>query len=144
MLGVEGGAHGKVLFADVRHGDGVVDFAENEFEDLVDVEGGGIVECKEGMVCEDGFVAERLGMEEELTAKEGGGGVGVDDVDFFADEDLPKEGKAADVSEEDDLVVQGDEGAVVDFEAVGHVANTGAALVAVGEDDDLVAALHET
>lgn len=45
--GIETGAKAEVLFADVGDRDSVVDVSEDEFEDFVDVEAGGIIEGEE-------------------------------------------------------------------------------------------------
>lgn len=67
----------------------------------------------------------------------------VDNVDALAEHDVTEDGEEGEDGREGGRAEDDEEGNVVDLEAVGEVADSGAAFVGVGDDDDFVAPVHE-
>jgi hypothetical protein len=67
----------------------------------------------------------------------------VDNLDLLADDDIAEDGKSGEDGWERGLPVDGPEGYVVYLEAIGEVADAGAAWVCVCDDNNLVATVDE-
>lgn len=67
----------------------------------------------------------------------------VDNVDLLADHDVSEDGEEGEDGGEGCFSVDDEEGDIVDFEAVGEVADASAVAVLVGDDDDFVPAVDE-
>lgn len=70
-------------------------------------------------------------------------GVSVDDLDGLSNDNVAEHWKKGEDGWEGGLAVHGPEGDIVDFEAIGKIADPCAALVCVGDDDDFVATINE-
>ena len=64
-------------------------------------------------------------------------------LNLLSDNDVAKDGKEGKHSGESSLSVDDKEGDMVDLEAVGEVADTGAPFVSMGDDDDFMAAVDQ-
>lgn len=75
---------------------------------------------------------------------EGGEGlVAVNKVDGFADEDLAENRECTEEGRKGGVAVDDDRGNVVDFEAASQISDAPPAPIGMGDDDYLVAALHQ-
>ncbi|KAL1844434.1 hypothetical protein VTK73DRAFT_2564 [Phialemonium thermophilum] len=127
----------------VAHADNVVHVAQGKLEKLVGQDAARIGKAKEGVVGEDGAQAHGAGVQDSLVAEAAETGVAVDDLDALAQHDVAEDGEEGEDAGEGGAAVDDQEGHVVDLEAVGQIAHTRAALVGVGDDDDLVAAVPQ-
>ena len=136
-VGGDPGAEHGVLAGSVRNADAMVDVREGELEHLVHVDAPQVREAVEGVVGEDGAVAESARVEQALVAESGEGLVAVQDGYPLANEDGTEEGEGAPEGGEGVLEEEREAGGVVDFEAVGHPPDTRAVAIGVGENHDL-------
>lgn len=67
----------------------------------------------------------------------------MDNLNLFANDDVPEYWKEGEDSRERRLAVDDEEGNVVDFEAIGEISDPRAASVGMGDDHDLVTAVDE-
>lgn len=95
------------------------------------------------MVRIDGPQAHGPRVEDGLVAQAAQAGMAVDDVDALAQDNVAEDGKEGEDGREAGGAVEDKKWDVVNLEAVGEIAHAGAALVGVGDDDDLVAAVSE-
>lgn len=70
-------------------------------------------------------------------------GVSVDNLDALPDDNVAKDGEEGEDCWKGGLAVDDEKGDVVDFQAIGEIANSGTALVGVGDYDDFVTAVYE-
>lgn len=82
-------------------------------------------------------------MENRLVAETTQTLVTMHNLDLLADYDVAKHGEEGEHRGHRRLAVDHEERDVVDLETIGEVAHAGAALVGMGYDDDLVAAVYE-
>jgi hypothetical protein len=95
------------------------------------------------MVCEHRIQPHGSRVKYRLIAEVAETGMAVHYLDLLADDDVPEDGEEGEHGGERSLAVDGPEGDVVDFEAIGEVADSLASLEGVGDDDDLVATVDE-
>ena len=67
----------------------------------------------------------------------------VNDLNLFSDDDVAEDWEEGEDGRERGLTVDGPEWNVVDFEAIGEVADSCPSLVCMGYDDDFVASIDE-
>ena len=67
----------------------------------------------------------------------------MDDLDFLADDDVAEDGEGGEDGWEGGFAVDGPEGDVVHFDAVGEVTDASTAWVCMRDDNDFVAAVDE-
>lgn len=67
----------------------------------------------------------------------------MDDFDLLANDDVPEVRKEREDGRERRLAVHSPEGHIVDFEAVGEIANTRASRILVCYDDDFMPSINE-
>jgi len=67
----------------------------------------------------------------------------VDNFNLLSNDDISKDGEEGENSGKSGLSVDNEEGDMVDFKAVGEIANSGSAFVSVGDDDNFVATIDE-
>lgn len=127
----------------MAHADDMVHITETELEELVCKYAGCIGETKERMVRIDCPQAHGPRVEDGLVAQAAQAGMAVHDVDALAQDDVAENGKEGEDSRKAGRPVENKKGHVVDFKTIGEIAHAGAALVSVGDDDDLVAAVSE-
>ncbi len=95
------------------------------------------------MVGEDGAQTHRARMQYSFMAQATETGMAVDNLDLLPYNDVSKDGKEGEDGRERGFAVYDEERNVVDLQAVGKVADAGAAFVGMGDDYDLVAAVDE-
>lgn len=123
--------------------DAVIHVAQAELEELVGQDTGCVGKPKERVVGEDGPQPHSPRMENGLVTQVAQAAMAVDNLDALADDNVPKDGEEGEDGGEGGVAVDDEEGDVVDFEAVGEVADALAIVVGVGYDDDLVAAVDK-
>ena len=123
--------------------DDVVDIAQGELEELVCEDAAGVCEAEEAVICEHSVQTHGAGMEDCLIAQVAQTGMAVHYLDLLADDDVPEDGEEGEDGGERGFAVDGPEGNVVDFEAIGEVADSFAAFEGVGDDNDFVATVDE-
>lgn len=82
-------------------------------------------------------------MQYGLMAQAAKTGMSVNNLDAFADGDVPEDGEEGEDGWKGGLAVDDEEGHVVDLEAIGQVAYTRTASVGVCYDNDLVSTVDE-
>lgn len=78
-----------------------------------------------------------------LVAEVAEAGMAVNYLDLLADDNVPEDWEEREDGGEGGFTVDSPERNVVDFEAVGEVANACPTLVRMGDDDDFVATIDE-
>jgi hypothetical protein len=82
-------------------------------------------------------------MQNRLMAKAAQTGMAMDNFNLLSNHDIPENREKGEDGREGGGAVDDEEGDVVDFEAVGEVADPGAPFVLVCYDDDFVAPVDE-
>lgn len=123
--------------------DGMADVAQRKLEELVRENASSICEAKQAVVGENSIQSHSSCMEYRLVAEVAETGMAVYYLDLLADNDVAKDGEEGEDGRERSFAVDGPEGDIVDFEAIGEVANSFASLECVGDDDDFVATTDE-
>ena len=127
----------------VTDADYVVHVAEGELEELVREDAASVCEPEETVIREDSPQAHGSRMEYCLAAEITQAGVSVDDFYGLSNDNVAEHWEEGEDGGEGGLAVYGPEGNVVDFEAIGEVADSRAALVCVRDDNHLVASINE-
>jgi hypothetical protein len=70
-------------------------------------------------------------------------GMSMHNLNLFPDDDISEDGEEGKDGGEGRLSIYDEEGNMVDLEAIGEVMNSGAALICMGDHDDLVASIYK-
>lgn len=127
----------------MAHANDMVNIAQAEFEQLVGKNTGSVRKSKQRVVGKDGAQAHGPGVEDGFMTQVAETGMAVDDVDALAQHNIAEHGKEGKHGWEGSGAVYDQIGYVVDLETVREVAHAGAAFIGMGDDDDLVAPVHE-
>jgi len=119
----------------------MVHVTQGELEKLVRKYASRISESKETVIRENRPQPHGPRMQYGLMAQTTKTGMAVYDADVFADDDVSKYREEGEDGRKGGFAVYDPEGDVVDFQAVGQVANASPASVGVCYDDDFVAAV---
>lgn len=123
--------------------DDMVHITEGKLEQLVRQDGTCIGKAEQRMVRKHGAQPHGARMQNRLMAETAQTGVAMHDLDLLADDNVAEDGEEGEDGGHGRFPVDDEERDMVDLESVGEVADPGAALVRMGDDDNLVAAIDE-
>lgn len=121
----------------------MVNIAQSKLEQLICKYRAGVGEPKQGMVRKNRTQAHCPCMKNRLMAETTQAGVSMDDLDLFANDNIPEDRKERENRGHSRLAVYNEERDMVDLEAIGKVSDSGAAFVCMGDNDHFVASVNE-
>lgn len=140
---IRGGWVGGGDIPGVTDADDMVDVAESELQQLIRKNTRRIRKSKKRMIRKHRPQPHSPRMQNRLMAQTAQTRMTMHNLNLLSDDNISKNRKEGKHGGESGFAVDDEEGDVVDFEAVGEVADSRAAFVGVGDDDDLVAAVDE-
>jgi hypothetical protein len=121
----------------------MVHITQRKLEELVGQNGGGIGESEERVVGKDCAQSHRSRMENGFSTEATETSMAVHNLNLFANHDIAEYGKERKDSREGSFAVDDEEGDVVDFQAIGEVADSCSTFVRMRDYDDFVSAVDQ-
>ena len=121
----------------------MIDIAQRELQKLVRQDTGGICEAEKRMIGKHGAQAHGPRMQYRFLAEIAQTTVTMHNLDLLTNDNVSKDGEEGKHGGKRGLSVYDQKGNMVDFESICQIANSGAAVVSVCEDNNLVAAVNE-
>ena len=132
-----------VALAHVGHANAVIRVGQRVLEEGVGDDRRGVLEPEQRVIREHRGQVEQRGHEKGLVGQRREGRMAVHDVDLLPAENPFHDRKRSDDRRQDGFVVERNNRQVVDFESVGHEADSGSVSVEVRDDDHAVTFLDE-
>lgn len=95
------------------------------------------------MISEDSSQAHGTSMKDGLVAEAAKTRMAVDNLDLLSDDDVPKNREEGEYGWHRGLAIDDQEWHMIDFEAIGQVVNSCAALIGVSDDYDFVSSIDQ-
>ena len=121
----------------------MIHIAQSKLQQLIRQNARRIREPKKRMIRKHRPQPHSPSMQNRLMAQTAQTGMPMHNLNLLPQHDIPENRKKGKHGRERGFSVNDKEGHVVDLEAVGEIADAGAAFVGVGDDDDFVAAVDE-